>query len=1283
MCTAGIAGIYSNWGTFSNVGKLLAVSSFSLIFFGAFWLSHYKLKIINSAKAFYILSIAALGTAVSAAELFGLLPIGDARVATMFLLPTLILSCGIFLGYRIFKTPLFPILGTVLAYTFLIALSASIFDSAAMFFFIPALVSTAGLIYVSLSQKEMPSKLRKHALVLFLIFTLLSAFASPALASQLHQILMVTFALLIAGLMHFQSYQAHHRFIDIAIPAVLTWAALLFSIKLCDNAPAALYICSTVQCASAAATALCARKHGKTPGAIPVTLQAAGILIVWLTMTAGYSYRIYDYAHADLIRCGALVLPALLFLILGARLILRYRTTATATAETADAQNTATENAADAQNTATENAKTDATADTDDIIQIAKAKLRPVTTYGTDACLALVASFIFILFCYSNAPHAKAVITWSNAIFSVGLLSLALIPERFHIGSQRARQFTIFPIFICLAIAQSIIIKGAYHNQAIEMLQLFEFNQLLFLLPACALALIERKRAILRDDKTMAIGTHVAAIGIILWIFPLLLAILDFLLPAAVLSPYIMPADMLLLAVIMLHEPKSPLCPDLSPMRLVSSMILLAISYITASNALLDMADSLPIAMPWFMAIGYVTLILFYTFRKRVACADAPHIRRIIAFSVFIVLALAQIYLRDYHNLTPGLRNLFQTNQRFILLSETNQLFFLFPAFALAVIERKKAIQHADKNIAVGAHVAATCAILWIFPLLLSLLNDAIPATDLKYYILPTDMLLLAVILLHEPKSPLCPNLSKLRLSAAAFLTGISYLITSITLHDQALSWIAVSVEKAPNNPFTIATWLVTAGYAAFILFYTFRKQIAFADAPHIRLRAAIALFTVMSLVQIDPNIRIAAVLLLPAFALTILDDRRSAALQSPKDQTIAAAIGSALVFGIVALVILNLHAIFGITYETQNAIQTLAFSSVALLCALAVLAEHLTMGKKETRPYRLVTAVDFELTAACATLYLIVTWETNLAIRLMLLTAGLIGTACFSHREQRKYGAFAAIAVFAGLYAVLDRGWIHLETAEPDYFLWIATAIITAALAFADGFKRTGYTHLRAVWALATLPLLLVRHDPYHIAHLAGVLIVALNLLQYLREHGKCDHDRILITLSTGIIAVATTIKILILPESSWLPVMIRPELIFLIPLTTAYLVSWRVWKFRQPSHDICSVSALIGLPMLYLIPSDHVLFHAITATVLAVAAILVALHTKLNRYLITGILAIAIIFFSQTQNFWISLHWWVYVAVVGVILLAIAVINETERRKGSTLAKRVKDLAQKAWKW
>ena len=130
-------------------------------------------------------------------------------------------------------------------------------------------------------------------------------------------------------------------------------------------------------------------------------------------------------------------------------------------------------------------------------------------------------------------------------------------------------------------------------------------------------------------------------------------------------------------------------------------------------------------------------------------------------------------------------------------------------------------------------------------------------------------------------------------------------------------------------------------------------------------------------------------------------------------------------------------------------------------------------------------------------------------------------------------------------------------------------------------------------------------------------------------------------------------------------------------------HLHKTKVWKFRFYTHGICTVLAFIGLSMVYLIPSQHILFHACSVTALSMAALVAAFITRHSRYIALGILNIAIIFFNQTQDFWLHLNWWIYLAIVGITLIAIAVFNEMERRKGSTLFKRLHALHHETWKW
>ncbi len=1057
ICIAGAAYISSFWNQSSEFVKLTAVGSFGLIFYGAFRIAHNKLQIINSAKAFYILFVAALGITVTAAELFGLILPG-ASPAVMMLLPSAVIAAGMFRGYTIFKANLFPILGICFVFLFLTALSCAVFDENAMMFFIPAVVSTGALAFVTLSKKESVLQFRKPALVMFIVFTSLLMVCTFAIADTFNGYLMTAFALSLVILMHIRLYDEFSGFSLGAIPVALCWAALSFINITSLSRPTAFLICSVLLSASIIASYICSHKHGRMLHSGSVILYVLTLIIIAVAV------QIYKNVW-----CGyALFIPTLTFIIIGAHLVKEVRAISAHAPEI------------------DETAKPLEETDDGKSLSPAAWNLKPYISAGIALCAGLGSALWGYLIIRDSL--ASPTLWHLNLGMSLALCAAALVPEQLRAGDIRSRR-----------------------------------------------------------------------------------------------------------------------------------------------------------------SVSFALLILFALMQLETSCYTCE-----------------SDILNDY---------------------PLNQLIFLVPAFAFTIFERADALRSGRRSLGIAAYLGTVVVALWIVPLLMLLLNVALShytvlgmRVDLSNYIIPVDALLLAGILLYEPKAPLCPNLGEFRLCTAALLIGLSYAAVSFA-HDQFLTDDLTIVQWIP--------WITAALYLAIILFYTFRKKIALAEAPHLRLRGAAALLTLMSLMQLGLNDRITAVLLIPALALMVLDDRRCAKLNDAEGRTHVAIIESVLFLGLIALLVLRAGTIFHVSSGAQNFIQEYALAAVALLLSFFVLAEHLLMRKCKTRPYRLVVAVDLELVSACALIYLMeqkVLFDplNNWFSHPMLLLAGLIGSWCMSHREHCKYGLFSALSVFVGIYAAAEWAmhlW-HLY-AEPHYFVWIATAVLTAAIAFFDGFRHKGYTHLRAVWALAAIPLIVVDYDPYHIAHTAGVFILALNLLQYLRDRGQSDHDRTLITIASSLVGIALSLKIFVLPRNVWIPDIIRPELIGLIPLATAYLVSWLVWKFRAPSHGISSTAALIILPLIYIIPSQNVGFHAVTVTILAIASIVVAIRTKLNRYLAIGIVSIAIIFFSQTRSFWFSLHWWVYLAVVGAILLIIAVINETERHRGTTLLQRAKSLMARAWKW
>ena len=67
-----------------------------------------------------------------------------------------------------------------------------------------------------------------------------------------------------------------------------------------------------------------------------------------------------------------------------------------------------------------------------------------------------------------------------------------------------------------------------------------------------------------------------------------------------------------------------------------------------------------------------------------------------------------------------------------------------------------------------------------------------------------------------------------------------------------------------------------------------------------------------------------------------------------------------------------------------------------------------------------------------------------------------------------------------------------------------------------------------------------------------------------------------------------------------------------------------------------------------------------------------------KYGPYFLTSLIFIVFNFFSLTQEFWLSLAWWVYVLFAGLILIAFGVFNEMNEKKEQS-KKLIEDLNNK----
>ncbi len=105
-----------------------------------------------------------------------------------------------------------------------------------------------------------------------------------------------------------------------------------------------------------------------------------------------------------------------------------------------------------------------------------------------------------------------------------------------------------------------------------------------------------------------------------------------------------------------------------------------------------------------------------------------------------------------------------------------------------------------------------------------------------------------------------------------------------------------------------------------------------------------------------------------------------------------------------------------------------------------------------------------------------------------------------------------------------------------------------------------------------------------------------------------------------------------------------------------------------------------MICILYMYFVPETH-LFHTISATAVSLGMIIASIRLKSYRYLAAGAGMIVLIFLNQTADFWLSLNWWIYAAIVAFLIIGIGTGHEILRRKGSSYTEIIQSKKPSDW--
>lgn len=192
-------------------------------------------------------------------------------------------------------------------------------------------------------------------------------------------------------------------------------------------------------------------------------------------------------------------------------------------------------------------------------------------------------------------------------------------------------------------------------------------------------------------------------------------------------------------------------------------------------------------------------------------------------------------------------------------------------------------------------------------------------------------------------------------------------------------------------------------------------------------------------------------------------------------------------------------------------------------------------------------------------------------------------------------------------------------------------------------------------------------------------LMALAVFLASFVKKKTDKETAAILLSFSAFITAFAFLTRPFLTPDSSMISSKISLGIIAL--LGAAYRFIWRNHKTASKvTSTIVFVIAFIGLII------DAMVFHNAPNTIFAMAVtagiLILAFYTKSKTWFTASSIALVVITVFSTRKYFATMGWWIYLFIVGVVLIAIAAVNEYCKKKGetmrSTVSKKFSD-----WNW
>ncbi len=192
-------------------------------------------------------------------------------------------------------------------------------------------------------------------------------------------------------------------------------------------------------------------------------------------------------------------------------------------------------------------------------------------------------------------------------------------------------------------------------------------------------------------------------------------------------------------------------------------------------------------------------------------------------------------------------------------------------------------------------------------------------------------------------------------------------------------------------------------------------------------------------------------------------------------------------------------------------------------------------------------------------------------------------------------------------------------------------------------------------------------------------IIAVAVFLASFIKKNTNKEAAAVLLSLASSLAAIAFMTRPFLTPDSSMISCKINLAIFALLGIACKYI--WQNHKLASKiSSTIIFIIAFTGLiidSMVFTNIVNKIFVLAVTAAIL-----ILSFYTKSKTWFVASSTALVAITVFSTWRYFDALGWWLYLFIVGVILVIIAAINEACKKKGesvkSTVSKKFSD-----WSW